>query len=233
MKIFFGFLIPVVSIVLMLGLSGRVSFGLSISKFDFVNKFLNYQVFVFLLSICITGITVWLVPGSSKFLTIGKINADVVPLKWLGIKAGSNWLREGLSLVFVISLVTSLFLYFDLKPSLSSLKSIVPLLGWIILFSLTNSLAEELIFRFSIHSWFNGLVEPRVIFLISAVLFGVAHVYGTPSGIVGVVLAGLLGLILSKSVNETQGLFWAWIIHFAQDVLIISTLFLIELKVKS
>lgn len=37
-------------------------------------------------------------------------------------------------------------------------------------------------------------------------------------------MAGLMGWLLAKSVAETNGIFWAWTIHFLQDVVIISAL---------
>jgi hypothetical protein len=36
----------------------------------------------------------------------------------------------------------------------------------------------------------------------------------------GVLLAAFIGWFLSKSMIETQGFFWAWFIHFLQDVVI-------------
>jgi hypothetical protein len=38
-------------------------------------------------------------------------------------------------------------------------------------------------------------------------------------------LAGFLGWFLAKSIGETHGFFWAWLIHFLQDVVIITGLF--------
>jgi hypothetical protein len=35
-------------------------------------------------------------------------------------------------------------------------------------------------------------------------------------------MAGLLGWLLAKSVLETNGIFWAWCIHFLQDIVIFS-----------
>lgn len=35
-------------------------------------------------------------------------------------------------------------------------------------------------------------------------------------------MAGLLSGLLAKSVVETNGIFWAWFIHFLQDVVIFS-----------
>ena len=51
-------------------------------------------------------------------------------------------------------------------------------------------------------------------------LFGGGHYFGTPGGVTGVLLAGFLGWLLSKSIAETHGFGWAWLIHFVQDVVI-------------
>ena len=50
-----------------------------------------------------------------------------------------------------------------------------------------------------------------------------AH-YGIPYGVVGVAMAFALGWLLARSMVETRGLFWAWFIHFCQDVIIFSFL---------
>ena len=49
-----------------------------------------------------------------------------------------------------------------------------------------------------------------------------------PNGIIGVTMAGILGFVLAKSMYETHGFFWAWTIHFLQDILIIGTLYLMN-----
>jgi len=45
-----------------------------------------------------------------------------------------------------------------------------------------------------------------------------------PYGLIGVMLAAFLGWILACSMQETRGMFWAWFVHFWQDVLIFSFL---------
>jgi membrane protease YdiL (CAAX protease family) len=85
-----------------------------------------------------------------------------------------------------------------------------------------------MIYRIGIVSPLKGLLTPTTIFLISATIFGLAHVNGMPSGIIGMSLAGILGFVLAKSVYETNGFFWAWIIHFLQDVVIIGSLYLMN-----
>jgi len=50
--------------------------------------------------------------------------------------------------------------------------------------------------------------------LLTAVFFGIGHYYGIPYGVIGAVMAGVLGWLLGKSMLEIKGIFWAWVIHF-------------------
>jgi hypothetical protein len=63
-------------------------------------------------------------------------------------------------------------------------------------------------------------MSPGRIAIVSGALFGSAHYLGTPGGPSGCLLAGFLGWLLAKSVLETQGIGWAWFIHFVLDVII-------------
>ena len=67
-----------------------------------------------------------------------------------------------------------------------------------------------------------GSINSEYILLISAVAFGAPHLRGMPNGILGALMAGFLGWLLAKSVLETNGMFWAWFIHFLQDIVIFS-----------
>ena len=58
----------------------------------------------------------------------------------------------------------------------------------------------------------------------------VVQLLAFPIGIIGATMAGVLGLALAKSLYETNGFFWAWTIHFIQDVIIIGALFLLSTK---
>jgi len=69
-----------------------------------------------------------------------------------------------------------------------------------------------------------GVVGKQQSLLLMAVYFGVGHFYGVPYGVIGVLMAAFLGWILGKSMLETRGLWWAWLIHFVQDVLIFAFL---------
>jgi membrane protease YdiL (CAAX protease family) len=160
------------------------------------------------------------------YFSFGNISAPAQELKIFGIKSNDTWLQTGLSLSLVISIATGIFMYLQLKQSLVNWTLLSSGFIWIILFSLSNSFAEEMIFRMGIVSPLKGLLSPMVIYTISAVLFGLPHFAGMPNGIVGATMAGVLGFVLAKSLYETNGFFWAWLIHFLQDVLIIGGIYL-------
>lgn len=107
------------------------------------------------------------------------------------------------------------------------LGRLVGLLPFILLFALTNAIVEEAIFRFSLVATLAGHVDPRTIALLSGAIFGAIHFFGVPGGPVGVALAGFLGWLLTKSIIETRGVQWALTIHFLQDAVIFSAIFLV------
>lgn len=216
-----------ISILLLSGHAHRI--GISVSENNYINFQMNYQ--LLLLTIAFISMVSSYVLNPEVFksiMSIGNISATGEELKIFGIKRGDSWLKTGLSLSVFISLTTGIFMYLQLKGQSIDYSLLKTGFLWIVLFSLTNSFAEEMIFRVGINGPLTNLLSPNKIFLISAVIFGVVHFQGMPSGIIGIILAGLLGYVLSKSIQETNGIFWAWIIHFLQDVIIISSLFLIK-----
>jgi len=42
---------------------------------------------------------------------------------------------------------------------------------------------------------------------------------------VGIQVAGIVGWFLAKLMLETRGFFWAWAIHFVQDLIIFTGIF--------
>jgi len=230
MKTFTPILLAVIFTIGILLLSGQTNrIGIEVSKNSYINFQINYQ--LLLLGIAIISMVSSYILNPESFRTImsiGNISAAGEELKIFGIKKGDSWLKTGVSLSIIISFVTGIFMYFQLKGQTIDYSLLKTGFLWIVLFSLTNSFSEEMIYRVGINAPLNGLLTPNKIFLISAVIFGVAHFKGMPSGIIGIILAGLLGYILSKSIQETNGIFWAWLIHFLQDVIIIGSLYLLK-----
>jgi hypothetical protein len=121
-----------------------------------------------------------------------------------------------------------MFLGVKYTDSLSNFKWwFIPI---VLLISLTNSFGEEMIYRFAINGNLINNTPKITVIVISAVLFGLPHYMGFPSGIIGIIMAGFLGYILSKITYETQGIVIAWTIHFIQDIIIFTALFMINIK---
>jgi hypothetical protein len=154
------------------------------------------------------------------FLVRGDIDAPAEPVRWLGINRPVPWKRLGLISSVAIGLGLLVFLYAAGRPSLETLKSVIPYLPWVLLFAATNAFGEEMSYRAALLTPLHAAVGKSQSILLTAALFGIWHFYGVPYGVIGVLLAGFLGWWLGKSMLETRGFFWPWFIHFVQDVFI-------------
>ena len=158
------------------------------------------------------------------FLAIGDTAASVEPVKWLGVKAGEKWSTFGRSFSIYISLVLLAFLVIAGRPPLDIVVKAIPFLPAVLLAAALNAFSEEMTYKASFLSVLEEVVGKQQALWLMAAYFGILHYYGIPYGIIGVLMAGFLGWLLGKSMLETRGLFWAWFIHFLQDVLIFAFL---------
>lgn len=166
-----------------------------------------------------------------KYFRKGNISAKISPVPIIGInpKPGENWFHLGRNFTIIISAVTTIIIYFQLiRESGTSIGNFLHILPFSVVFALSNSFVEESITRLGVVIVLKGNVNDRNISLISAVIFGTVHYWGNPGGLIGVLAAGFLGWFLAKSIIETNGIFWAWFIHFVQDVIIFSALLSIQ-----
>lgn len=190
-----------------------------------ISKQLVYQpltlgvAWAFLMVLCKTRPEVF-----KTYFKRGKINAAITPVPQVGInpKKGENWKHVGWNFTIVISVITAAVIYFS-TPKINYQQLLLHL-PFAIVFALINSFVEEIITRLGVVVSLKDKVPDKTIALISGALFGVVHYWGTPGGFGGVLLAGFLGWLLAKSILETKGIFWAWFIHFIQDVIIIAAL---------
>lgn len=197
---------------------------------NYLNRVFAYQASTLVMSfvlILITGLQTRF--QSIQLLNITRIDGEVIPEPWIGITKNNkdSWKKVGLSFAIIVTVVTAVVIYFQIYQggviqSLSLVNFLV-----IVLFALTNSFVEEVTFRHT----FASIVEyhdlnPTISKALSAVIFGGVHYFGTPGKIPGVIMAAFIGWFLSKSIHETKGFFLAWLIHFLQDVVIMSALFL-------
>jgi membrane protease YdiL (CAAX protease family) len=157
------------------------------------------------------------------FLTKGDLNGTAAPVRWLGINKPMGWRRLGIISSLCISLGLLAFLLIGGgRPSWGAARRVLPMLPMVLILAAMNAFAEEVSFRSVLLGSLRKVVDQRQAVLLTAAFFGIAHYYGVPYGLVGVVMAGFLGWFLGKCMTETKGLFWPWLIHFLQDVLIFS-----------
>ncbi|RME88796.1 MAG: CPBP family intramembrane metalloprotease [Anaerolineae bacterium] len=154
------------------------------------------------------------------FLVKGQSDAPVEPVRWLGIRRPEPWRRFGPPLAAIITALTLLFLVSGIRPSWGDVMRALPFLPLVLVFAALNAFNEELPFRAALLSQLLPVVGKDQALWLTAILFGLGHFYGVPNGLPGVFMAGLLGYLLGKSMAETRGFFWAWFIHFLQDVVI-------------
>jgi membrane protease YdiL (CAAX protease family) len=158
------------------------------------------------------------------FLVKGDTSAHAEPVRWLGIKQGECWNTLGRNFAFIISLGTLAFLVIAGSPPLNIVLRAAPFIPAILIAAALNALNEEMTYKASFLSVLEDVVGKHQSLLLMAAYFGLAHFYGIPYGVIGVLMATFLGWFLGKSMLETRGLWWAWFIHFVQDVLIFAFL---------
>lgn len=158
------------------------------------------------------------------FLVKGDTSAPVEPVRWLDIKPGERWNKLGRNFAIILSLGTLAFLVFAGRPPVDLVIRALPFLPFVFLAAILNAFNEEMTYKASFLSVLEGVVGKHQALWLMAAYFGIGHFYGIPYGVIGVLMAGFLGWFLGKSMLETRGLWWAWFIHFIQDVLIFAFL---------
>jgi hypothetical protein len=154
------------------------------------------------------------------FLVKGKIDAPVEPSRLLGMKKAEPWTRIGTIFAVVFASVTFVYLMLSSTPSLGAFIQALPLIPAALLVAVINAFNEEFTLRAAPISELLSALGRNQALMITTVLFGLGHFYGVPSGLLGVLLASFLGWFLGKSMLETKGFFWAWLIHFLPDAFI-------------
>lgn len=223
-------LVVALMIAAILYLMNNSLFTFNLLSTNYLNKTFVYQATTLGLSLVIVLITALQTRFQSlKLLSIKNIDGEVIPEPWIGItkKNKDSWKTLGRNFTIIISVVTAVAIYFQVYRNGVIQTLTVPIFLLIVLFALVNSFVEEVTFRHT----FTSIVEyhnlsPFISKTLSMIIFGGVHYLGTPGKIPGVILAGFLAWFLAKSIHETKGFFWAWLIHFMQDVIIMTALYL-------
>lgn len=152
------------------------------------------------------------------FLRAGHFAASARPIPILGVKARESWKQVGVTFAALTFLATGAFLYFSRSFAVGPEALAIAVLIALPL-SLSNAFVEEIITRWVIAEGMTG-APARYAPAVSALIFGSVHYFGIPGGPVGMLMAGFLGWLLTRSIQDTGGIGWAIAIHFVLDVLI-------------
>lgn len=204
--------------------------NLRIHQNDIINQLGLYQIYALFIGLIFMFLSMYLFPQGKKYLKTGDLKRIAEKEKILGINGKSSWLKNGLQLSIFISLATGIYIALGVIYSNSTDHFNWYFIPYIFLFSINNSFVEEIIYRFVLISGLEGVLNKKFIMILSALMFGIPHYFGNPGGAVGVIMSGMLGFILSKASIETEGLSIAWFIHFLQDLIIFTGIFMMSIR---
>ncbi len=154
------------------------------------------------------------------FFTLGRMNAGMDPVAWLGVRRGTSWKSFAPVFALISAAVMLAVLALTAPLGLPGRFQALPLLPVAVLLAAANAFSEEVIFRAALLAPLETALGKGQALAVTAVFFGLAHTAGgVPLEVIPTALmTGFLGWVMGKSVLETRGLAWAWFIHFANDI---------------
>ncbi|TFG19398.1 MAG: CPBP family intramembrane metalloprotease [Promethearchaeota archaeon] len=156
------------------------------------------------------------------YLVVGDIRAQVEPTIIIGMKKPDSWPKIGLIFAGIFTLGTLIFSIIVNPIPWVQFRTNWLYLPVAILIAAMNAFNEEFSLRAAPLSQLFDTLGKTQSLLITSIFFGIGHFYGVPNGVVGILLSTFLGWFIGKSLIETKGFFWAWLIHFLPDVIIFS-----------
>lgn len=135
-----------------------------------------------------------------------------------------TWRTLGACWAVLITAGTATAMAFAVSPSATQLAGIMWVAPIVMVLAATNTVNEEFGYRNVPLALLPEVIGDRQALLLTGALFVLAHYYGNPPAASGVVLATFLGVLLAKSMLETDGSGWAWAIHWLQDIVIFTAL---------
>ncbi len=158
---------------------------------------------------------------ASFFLVKGRLDAPIEPTRWLGIKSGESWKVFGWIFTAAAALGVFIPTILGIAPSGATVLRALPLLPAALLLAAVNAFTEEAYYRSSLLSTLFEPIGKTHTLLIVVTFFGLAHwLYGSPPGLLGFLMTGFLAWLIARSMLETKGFVWPWIIHFVPDVVV-------------
>jgi len=149
------------------------------------------------------------------YLAVGDLRATATPTRLKIPHRPEPWTTFGRNYAIISVGLLLFFLIPALNPSLANFT--VGLLLFAAVCAAMNSFAEEFLYRSALIPQVLPLFGKGATLMLVPAWFGLAHYFGVPNGLTGVLLAGIGGWFFAKSMIETRGIAWAWFLHFLAD----------------
>jgi membrane protease YdiL (CAAX protease family) len=149
------------------------------------------------------------------YLAVGDLKAIATPTRLKIPHRPEPWTTFGRNYAIISVGLLLFFLIPALNPSLAKLS--IGVLLFAAVCAAMNSFAEEFLYRSALIPQVLPLFGKGATLMLVPAWFGLAHYFGVPNGLTGVLLAGIGGWFFAKSMIETHGIAWAWFLHFLAD----------------
>lgn len=107
-------------------------------------------------------------------------------------------------------------------PDFGTWARLLPLAPLIVTGAAINTFSEEFLFRQVLLARLIPVLGVTQAIWLTALRFGVGHWFGNPSGLTGAMLATVFGWFAARSMLDTRGSGWIWLVHLVNDVVIFS-----------
>ena len=135
---------------------------------------------------------------------------------------GKLWIGSGAAAALAMGL--TMFVY--LHPTAAEAKGSAGAIRYLplaLVLAAMNSFAEEMLYRGVLLGPLLRQVTANQAISMTAVLFGIAHYHGTPSGFPGMGLTFVAGWVFGLAMVETRSILLPWFLHFVPDAVIYVT----------
>jgi membrane protease YdiL (CAAX protease family) len=179
---------------------------------------LGYWPLYAVVPLALYAVIVWTCPPlrhSVGWLRRGRLDGDI-------LAAGAG--------IAVVSSVALMLWFVLLKPDVRALTAMIPawplwaLVPLGMVFAAVNALLEEVIWRGILFDAFVAQLGNRGAVIAQAIGFGIVHAHGFPNGALGMIMAGIYGLMLGWLRLRAHGLAAPILTHICADATIFAVL---------
>jgi len=169
---------------------------------------------------------VWLAPFIGYFVLVAFVPRLRRSMSWFRVGRLSTPSVTGTIAVMALTVFALILFHITARPDVSGYRAAIPFdaLGGVIVagvvFTIVNATLEELVFRGVLFDALQSQWGVWVTLAATALLFGLGHLRGYPSGLTGACLAALFSLAMGVLRLWTGGLALPIVAHMAADATI-------------